>query len=144
MVGSSNRPSSQLAPDLCDLVRIYVPSPKYDDLLLRDAFILSFNTDQLIPGNVNKSDDIIPKSLDNAIDKANPPVQNGAVGISIRNGPVEEMEIDEPQLNGNAGKRKARSSMGNGKSYKEASDDEDDDDVPLVRIESLNPDLGLY
>ena len=71
------------------------------------------------------------------MDKANPPVQNGAAGISIRNGPVEQMDIDEPQINGAAGKRKARSSMGIGKSYKEASDEEDDDDVPLVGMKAL-------
>lgn len=74
------------------------------------------------------------------MDKANPPTQNGAAGISIRNGPVDEMEVDGPQVNGNTGKRKARSSMGNGKSYKENSDEEedDDDDVPLVRTEAVS------
>ena len=61
---------------------------------------------------------------------------NGHVepGISIRNGPVEEMDVDKPeeaQTNGLAnGKRKARASLSNGKTYKEASDSEDDQ--PLV------------
>ena len=65
------------------------------------------------------------------MDKANPPAINGAPGISIRNGPADEMDIDEPTMNGNAnGKRKARGNMGNGKSYKEASEE---DERPQVR-----------
>jgi DNA topoisomerase-1 len=53
-------------------------------------------------------------------------------GISIRNGP---MEVDEPQTNGNAhGKRKSRGSLPNGKTYKDASSEEDD--KPLVRLHS--------
>lgn len=82
------------------------------------------------------SRDIIPKSLDRAIDKANPPVEGGATGISIRNGPMEEMDIDEPPTNGNlTSKRKARSSMTNGRSYKEASDEEEEDEgAPLVSL----------
>ena len=68
------------------------------------------------------------------MDKANPPAVHGAPGISIRNGPVDEMDIDEPAVNGNAhGKRKARSSMVNGKSYKEASEEDDEEGKPLVR-----------
>ena len=67
------------------------------------------------------------------MDKANPPAVHGATGISIRNGPVDEMDIDEPMINGNAkAKRKGRGSMANGKSYKEASE-EDDEEVPQVR-----------
>ena len=91
-------------------------------------------------GNAVKSKDIIPESVDKAVDKANPPAQNGAAGISVRNGPVEEMETDKPQANGTAGKRKSRGSLGNGKSYKEASEDDDEDDIPLVSFDSL----GLY
>lgn len=79
------------------------------------------------------SDDIIPASLDKAMDKANPPVANGAPGISIRNGPMDEMEIDGPEMKGHiSNKRKARASTGNGKSYKEASEEEEEDNVPLV------------
>ena len=84
-------------------------------------------------GNGHKSKDIIPKSLDKAMDKANPDPdsENAAPGISIRNGPMEEMDIDkpesrEPETNG---KRKSRHS--NAKSYKESSEDEEDD-KPLV------------
>ena len=80
------------------------------------------------------SRDIIPKSVDKEMDRANPDAINGAPGISIRNGPMDEMEIDGPEVNGNANtKRKARGGMGNGKTYKEASDDEEDDEKPLVR-----------
>jgi DNA topoisomerase-1 len=70
------------------------------------------------------------------MDSANPPPKNAAPGVSIRNGPILEMEIDGPvvngtEINGNAGgKRKARSSTGQQKSYKEASDEEDE--KPLV------------
>lgn len=68
------------------------------------------------------------------MDKANPPAVHGAPGISIRNGPVDEMDIDEPVVKGNAnGKRKARSSVGNGKSYKEASEEDDEEGKPMVR-----------
>ena len=87
----------------------------------------------LSSGNAHKSRDIIPESLDKAMDRANPPPTNGAPGISIRNGPMDEMEIDGPQLNGHANtKRKARAGMSNGKSYKEASDEDNDDEEPLV------------
>lgn len=56
-------------------------------------------------------------------------------GISLSNGPVEEMDIDKPFTNGTTngmtnGKRKA--SLANGKSYKEESES-DDDDVPLQK-----------
>lgn len=85
-------------------------------------------------GHPYKSKDIISESVDKAMDKANPPAAHGAPGISIRNGPVDEMEIDEPAASGNAnGKRKSRSSMGNGKSYKEASEEDDEEEKPLSK-----------
>lgn len=86
----------------------------------------------MLLGNVHKSKDTIPKSLDKAIDKANPDAKNAATGISIRNGPLEEMDIDEPETRGSEinGKRKSRHS--NAKSYKEASDEDGEDDKPLV------------
>lgn len=85
-----------------------------------------------------KSSATIPKSDDIAMDKAsssNPPLQQG---ISIRNGPMEEMEVDGPvtkdaKTNGGpTNKRKSRQSMTNGKSYKEGNNEADEDDKPLV------------
>jgi DNA topoisomerase-1 len=93
-----------------------------------------------------KSKAIISAADDAAVDREIPKT-NGAVkpGISIANGPVDAMDIDKPNGTTN-GKRKA--SLPNGKSYKDASDDEDDlplkkrkttataddsDDEPLVR-----------
>jgi DNA topoisomerase-1 len=68
------------------------------------------------------------------MDKRNP--SNGHVepGISIRMGPVEDMDVDSPAVgNGHLnGKRKSRGSTTNGKTYKEASSSSDDD-KPLVR-----------
>ena len=63
------------------------------------------------------------------MDKANRAGKDAPAGVSVRNGPVEEMDLDEPTVNG-ASKRKARGSIGTGKSYKETSDEEDD--KPLV------------
>lgn len=80
-------------------------------------------------GAAHKSKATIPKSLDKAMDAASKPVKHAAPGISIRNGPVEDMDVDgKPEANG---KRKARASISNGVSYKDASDDEDDEE-PLV------------
>jgi hypothetical protein len=85
------------------------------------------------------SNDRISKDEDKAMDKQVP--SNGHVepGISIRMGPVDDkMDVDEPATNGNANaKRKARSSITNGKSYKDASSSEDDD-KPLVRSFTSN------
>jgi DNA topoisomerase I len=59
-------------------------------------------------------------------------------GLSVRMGPVDDMDVDSPAekangANGQAnGKRKARTSTGTTKSYKEASSSEEDD-KPLVR-----------
>jgi DNA topoisomerase-1 len=79
------------------------------------------------------SSERISKDEDKAMDKQVP--SNGHIepGISIRMGPVDDMDVDTPDTNGNAnGKRKARSSISNSKSYKDASSSEDDD-KPLVR-----------
>jgi DNA topoisomerase-1 len=80
------------------------------------------------------SNDRISKAEDKAMDKQVP--SNGHVepGISIRMGPVDNMDVDTPATNGNAnGKRKARGSLTNGKTYKDASSSEEDD-KPLVCI----------
>ncbi|GAB7363508.1 hypothetical protein MBLNU230_g3777t1 [Neophaeotheca triangularis] len=87
-----------------------------------------------------KSSSIIPKAVDTTMD--NQDQQNGVTGddhvdpgISLAKGPVEEMDIDKPATNGTSttvnGKRKA--SMANGKSYKDASESDDEDDVPLQK-----------
>ena len=94
--------------------------------------------DDFISGMGPKSSDRIPKSLDNAMDKANPAKNVEQMGISLRNGPVEEMEIDEPNGGSSktnvavSAKRKQRQSMTNGKSCKEASSNNEEDDEPLV------------
>jgi len=57
---------------------------------------------------------------------------NGHVepGISIRMGPVDNMDVDGPNGTAN-GKRKSRGSIPN-VSYKDHSGSEDEDDKPLV------------
>lgn len=91
--------------------------------------------------NGHKSKDIVPKSLDKAMDKANPDAENAAPGISIRNGPLVEMDVDEPEIKGleTNGKRKSRHS--HAKSYKESSDEDDEDDKPLVCSDVWAPKL---
>ncbi|PVI08253.1 hypothetical protein DM02DRAFT_156706 [Periconia macrospinosa] len=73
-----------------------------------------------------KSQDRIPRAVDEDMDKQLP--SNGHVepGVSIRMGPVEEMEVDPPAATNATGKRKARSSLTNGRTYKEESSSEDD------------------
>jgi DNA topoisomerase-1 len=68
------------------------------------------------------------KAMDKAGAKANVPV-----GISVRNGPVDEMDVDEPLTNG-AAKRKSRGSTSKAVNYNvDGSEGESDDDaVPLV------------
>ena len=81
-----------------------------------------------------KSDDRVPKELDRKLDKELPANGHVEPGISIRMGPVDDMDVDAPATNGAAnGKRKARNSITNGKSYKDASSS-DEDDKPLVRL----------
>lgn len=81
-----------------------------------------------------KSKDTISKADDAAVDKQVPTNRtNGAIepAISLANGSVDKMDVDtKPLINGTSGsKRKA--SLPNGKSYKDASDSEDD--VPLQK-----------
>ncbi|TKA65188.1 hypothetical protein B0A49_07905 [Cryomyces minteri] len=94
--------------------------------------------------NGAKSADHISKSVDQAMDKGNPSSSRVMPGVSIRMGPVEEMDVDKPETNGHVngtvnGKRKARSSATNGKSYKETSASEDEDDVPLTKRRRTAP-----
>ncbi|MCJ1306424.1 DNA topoisomerase 1 [Agyrium rufum] len=77
-----------------------------------------------------KSSDVVPKSVDKAMDKSLPSNHHIEPGISIRHGPVQEMEIEGPEVNGAVhtnGKRKTRPSTTNGRTYKEASSDDNDD-----------------
>jgi len=62
---------------------------------------------------------------------------NGHVepGISIRMGPVDDMDVDAPNGAAN-GKRKSRGSIPTA-NYKEQSGSEDEDDKPLVGRNSL-------
>lgn len=53
-------------------------------------------------------------------------------GVSLANGPVE-MEIDQPTTNGTSNGVKRKASLPNGKSYKDDSESEDEDDVPLKK-----------
>lgn len=81
------------------------------------------------------SKDTVSESVDRAMDRALP--SNGDVlpGISIRNGPVQEVDIPMPDANGvevggGPVKRKARESL-NRPSYAEPETSEDDN-KPLV------------
>lgn len=75
----------------------------------------------------------IPKSLDAKLDKEIPSNGHLNPGVSVRSGPVEDMEVDKPHTNGVANGKRSRNSMTNGKTYKEATSSEEDDDAPLVR-----------
>lgn len=72
----------------------------------------------------------ISRAEDKAMDRAFPDKHTGLAGLSVRNGPVrdDDMDIDAPVTNG-ASKRKSRSSINN-VSYKD--DSESDDGAPLV------------
>jgi DNA topoisomerase-1 len=101
----------------------------------------SSSSAMLTSGSLVKSKDRIPKSLDKAMDKRIPS-SNGhaAPGISIRNGPVDDIGVvdDAHQTNGVAnGKRKSRASIVSSKSYRDFSSSDDDDDKPLVRTSFL-------
>jgi hypothetical protein len=70
--------------------------------------------------------------VDKAMDKALPSARAGAVmpGVSLRNGPVEEIDTPMPDITNGVVKRKARESTVR-PSYAEA--ETSDDDMPLVR-----------
>ena len=110
-------------------------------------FTLTINSSHILTGSQGanlKSSDTVPKSLDKAMDKAIPSSNHVEPGISLRNGPVDEEDVDAPTHNGSTsngivnghvnGKRKSRQSMSNGQTYKEASSENDEDDKPLVRL----------
>jgi hypothetical protein len=83
-----------------------------------------------------KSSATIPKSWDDKLDQETP--SNGSVkpAISVRSGPMADLESSKPHVNGvtngaTNGKRKSRGSLTNGKTYKESSSS-DEDNKPLV------------
>ena len=71
-------------------------------------------------------------SISKAEDKETGKAPNGCIvpGVSMRMGPVQEMDVDHSQTNGINGKRKSRV---NGASYKDASSASEDDDAPLSK-----------
>jgi len=77
------------------------------------------------------SKDTIPKAVDKAMDKQLPANGHVEPGISIRMGPVDDMDVDAPNGTAN-GKRKSRGSIPT-TSYKERSGSEDEDDKPLSK-----------
>ncbi|KAF2217956.1 hypothetical protein CERZMDRAFT_55324 [Cercospora zeae-maydis SCOH1-5] len=66
------------------------------------------------------------------MDTTSSPVQPG---VSIANGPVDEMDIDKPTTNGTTNGTKRKASLANGKSYKD--DSGSDDDVPLKKRKTV-------
>lgn len=90
-------------------------------------------------GSASKSNEKIPKGLDRALDRAIPSNDHVAPGISLANGPMEAMELDEPRVkdsksNGVAnGKRKARQVVKNGPNNKDATSEFEDDKPSVCR-----------
>ncbi|TVY60722.1 DNA topoisomerase [Lachnellula suecica] len=84
--------------------------------------------------HISKAEDkALDKAQDKAMEKAGSKAKNVAVGISVRNGPVDEMDIDEPLTNGNA-KRKSRGSTSKAVNYNDSPEGESDEDaVPLAK-----------
>ncbi|KAJ4343014.1 DNA topoisomerase 1 [Didymella glomerata] len=77
------------------------------------------------------SRETIPKSVDRDMDKQLPANGHVEPGISIRMGPVDDMDVDAPNGAAN-GKRKSRGSIPTA-NYKEQSGSEDEDDKPLSK-----------
>ncbi|KAI9802209.1 MAG: hypothetical protein M1825_002930 [Sarcosagium campestre] len=87
------------------------------------------------------SNPTIPKSLDKALDAAQPSSNGHAIGISIRNGPLDAMDVDlEPShQNGTGGsKRKSRQGLHSGPNYKDETSDSDDKPLNKRRRVSNN------
>ncbi len=87
---------------------------------------------------MKRSEDKIPASLDKKMDKEVPSGDGVAPAVSLHNGPADEMDVDEPQVNGahtngvKTGKRKAAQGKKNAKSKDESEDDSDDQPVVSV------------
>jgi hypothetical protein len=87
----------------------------------------------LIPSvHTTVSSSKISRSEDVEMDRAIPKSDNSRAGISIRNGPVDEMDVDS-SING-AAKRKSRGSLPQ-INYKDGSDSEGE---PLVSADLPN------
>ncbi|KAF8863437.1 putative DNA topoisomerase 1 [Acephala macrosclerotiorum] len=74
----------------------------------------------------------ISKATDKKMDEVSGSASNLPAGISIRNGPVidDEMDVDEPTTNGHA-KRKSRANTSKAVKYNDDSDESDDE--PLAK-----------
>jgi DNA topoisomerase-1 len=61
-------------------------------------------------------------------------------GVSIRNGPIleDEMDVDQPLTNGHA-KRKSRTSTSKIANYNDGSEDESDEDAKPLVCQILSP-----
>lgn len=100
--------------------------------LIRHCFreIMSAFEADIAPSGVAKSSSMISSATDRALDKQIPSGSNVRPGISVRNGPVDAMDVDKGAMNGVNGKRKSRGSVV--QKYRESSASEDD--KPLVRF----------
>ena len=104
--------------------------------LVQDMLISSF---AIVPHTLSK--DIIHETVDKAMDRAVPPSGDVLPGISIRNGPVQEVDTPMPDANGvgaNGGpaKRKGRENLAK-PSYADAETSKEDD-KPLVWTADIN------
>ena len=114
-----------------------IPPDRYHITIPSDAHNRDEHNAYNHSGTGVKSDATISKSVDK--NTGNPPSKKDSVepGVSLRYGPADESgssgSISKPTVNGDTNaKRKARSSIGASKNYREASS-ESEDDRPLVR-----------
>ena len=105
------------------------------------------STDTDRSGNKSaQSAEKIPKSLDRALDREVPSGHGVAPAVSLRNGPADAMDIDEPHVheamtNGtSSGKRKAASKP---KVSKATESSDEPDEIPLVSDGNLGRRQGL-
>ena len=103
--------------------------------LLTAAKLSITDLTRVVVSNGLSANTISPKT-DKIMDKKAPMNGTAAPGVSIRNGPVEEKILDARGVNGSLtngdAKRKSRGRVQKS-SYKDASDDDEEDDIPLVR-----------
>ena len=89
-------------------------------------------------GNSVQSSEKIAPSVDKAMDEEVPSKDQVEPGISIRNGPADEMDVDTQNINGvsmngvGAGKRKSRQSLTKGKKGEGSTGS--DLETPLVSL----------